>query len=347
MSFLKFWKIILKHLKLLSLFFLWPSIFLYPSALAQNKEGNILQQSRIIMGTNVEIIVSHTESRQAMIAIEEAFQEIEKVDRLMSTYRPDSEVSELNRHAGKKACRVSPDTLRVIERAVYFSYLSGGAFDITIAPLLRLWDFNVQKVPATEDINKAIKKIGYEKIKIMPASSEVFLSAPEMAVDLGAIAKGYAVDQACAALDKRGLVNYLVNAGGDLRGQGGKGKGQPWIIGLKHPRLKEALIAKIHLIAAALATSGDYEKFFIKNGERYHHLLDPFTGQPARNCQSVTIMAPCAMDADALATTVFILGPDQGLALIAKLPHIHALIVDRRGQVLLSPNWPPGIIHPP
>ncbi len=106
-------------------------------------------------------------------------------------------------------------------------------------------------------------------------------------------------------------------------------------------------MAKLHISAAALATSGDYEKFFIKNGKRYHHLLDPFTGQPAQKCQSTTIMAPCAMDADALATTVFILGPDKGFALINKLPDIHALIVDQRGRVLLSPNWPKGIIHPP
>lgn len=346
MPFPKFWKIIFGCPKLLSLF-IWPFIVLYPPAFAQNKEANILQQSRIIMGTNVEIIVSHTDPRQAMIGIAEAFQEIEKVDRLMSTYHQDSEVSELNRQAGQKACRVSADTLAVIERAIYFSHLSRGAFDITIAPLSRLWDIKLQKIPAAESIKKAIRKIGYQKIKIKSASSEVFLSAPGMAIDLGAIAKGYAVDKACAALAKRGLVNYLVNAGGDLRGQGEKGKSQPWVIGLKHPRLKDELIAKIHLSAAALATSGDYEKFFIKNGERYHHLLDPFTGQPAQKCQSVTIMAPCAMDADALATTLFILGPDQGFALIAKLPDIHALIVDRRGRVLLSPNWPNGIIHPP
>ncbi|MGQ9693246.1 MAG: FAD:protein FMN transferase [Thermodesulfobacteriota bacterium] len=347
MSFSKFWKRFFWSLKLLSLVFLWPSIILYALALAQNKDPHILQQSRIIMGTNVEILIAHTEPGQARAGLKEAFQEIEKIERLMSTYRSDSEVSKLNLQAGKSPCRVSPETLAVMERAIYFSRLSGGAFDVTITPLLRLWDFKLQRIPTAEEIKKAMEKIGYQKIKIKPASSEVFLADPEMAVDLGAIAKGYAVDQACAVLKKKGLANYLVNAGGDLRSQGGKGKGQPWIIGIKHPRLKDDLIAKVHLSGAALATSGDYEKFFIKNGERYHHLLDPSTGQPARKCQSVTVMAPCAMDADALATTLFILGPDLGLPLIAKLPDIHALIVDRRGRVLLSPNWPQGIIHPP
>jgi len=334
-------------LKFLFFFGLGQIIAQAPLASAQNKNPIILQQSRIIMGTNVEIIISHTEPRQAKIALEEAFQEIEKIDRLMSSYRPDSEVSELNRQAGKKACRVSSDTLRVVQRAIYFAHLSGGAFDITIAPLLRLWDFKQQKIPAAEEIKKALKKVSYQKIEIKTATSEVFLSAPGMAIDLGAIAKGYAVDQACTALAQRGLANYLVNAGGDLRTQGWKEKGQPWIIGLQHPRLKDNLIAKVHLSAAALATSGDYERFFIKNGERYHHLLDPLTGQPARQCQSVTVMAPSAMDADALATTVFILGADRGMALVAKLPAIHALIVDQRGRVLLSPHWPKGIIHPP
>ncbi|MGB9700232.1 MAG: FAD:protein FMN transferase [Thermodesulfobacteriota bacterium] len=334
-------------LNFLFFFCLGPFIAQPPLAFAQNKDPLIFQQSRIIMGTNIEIIISHPEPRQAKIALEEAFQEMEKIDRLMSSYRADSEVSELNRQAGKKACRVSADTLRVMERAIYFSRLSGGAFDITIAPLLRLWDFKQQKIPAAEQIKKALKKIGYQKINIKPAASEVFLSDPGMAIDLGAIAKGYAVDQACTALVKRGVANYLVNAGGDLRTQGWKEKGQPWIIGLQHPRVKDALIAKVHLSAAALATSGDYEKFFIKNGERYHHLLNPLTGQPSHQCQSVTVMAPSAIDADALATSVFILGPDQGFALIGKLSDIHALIVDQRGRVLLSPNWPKGIIHPP
>ncbi len=316
-------------------------------AFAQNNHLNLLHQSRIIMGTNVEIMISSGEPSLGVLALKKAFQEIEKIDRLMSTYRSDSEVSELNRQAGQKACRVSAETLTVIERAIYFSHLSGGAFDITIAPLVRLWNFRSQTVPAPEDIKKALKKVGYQKIKINRALAEVYLSEPGMAIDLGAIAKGYAVDQACALLRQKGLTNYLVNAGGDLRSQGTKERGHPWIIGIKHPRLKEALIAKIHLTGAALATSGDYEKFFIKNGERYHHLLHPLTGQPARQCQSVTVMAPSAMDADALATTVFILGPEQGLALIDKLPDVHALIIDQRGRVLLSPNWPAGIIHSP
>lgn len=324
-------------------FCLGPSLLAFSPVPAMH----LFRQSRFIMGTPIEITISQIHPQQAALAAQGAFQEIERIDRIMSTYRADSEVSQLNHLAGKGGIKASEDTLNVLKRALYFSQLSAGAFDITIAPLLRLWDFKQKKIPAEEDLKKALRLVNYQKIKTNFKAAEVFLSEEGMAIDLGAIAKGYAVDKACTFLLQNGIENFLINAGGDLRGQGQKGPGTPWVIGLKHPRLPEALVAKINLVSAALATSGDYEKFFIKGGERYHHLLNPITGHPARQCQSVTIMAPTAMDADALATTVFILGPDQGLALIAKLPQVHALIVDRRGRVLLSPHWPPGIIHPP
>ncbi len=279
--------------------------------------------------------------------MEAAFREVERIDFLMSHYRPDSEVSRISRHAGEKETRVSPETLEVIERALYFSRLSGGAFDITIGPVFRLWDFRGGKIPDGEKLRKNLKRVDYRRIKVDRSRSTVYLDDPRMEVDLGAIAKGYAADRSCLVLKKKGIENFLVNAGGDVRAGGRKEKEIPWTVGIQHPRLPSHFIAKIQPQNAAIATSGDYEKYFIKDGQRYHHILIPSTGQPARECQSVTILAPTAMDADALATTVFVLGPKKGFSLTEDLPGVHALIVDRRGSVLLSPKWPAGVLLPP
>ena len=319
--------------------------FLPPPLLAQ--DAPFFRQSRILMGTSVEITVSQVAREKAEKAMEAAFQEVERINRLMSHYRQDSEVSQISRHAGEKAIRVSPETLEVIERALYFSRLSGGAFDITIGPVFWLWNFREGKIPDGEKLRGNLKKVDYRRIRVDRSRSNVYLNDPRMELDLGAIAKGYAVDRAGEVLRKRGVENFLVNAGGDLRVGGRKEKEIPWTIGIQHPRLPSDFIAKIQSKNAGIATSGDYEKYFLKDGERYHHILVPSTGLPARECQSVTILAPTAMDADALATTIFVLGPKKGFALIEEMPNVHALIVDRRGSVLLSPKWPAGVLLPP
>ena len=316
-----------------------------PLLLAQ--DPRLFRQSRILMGTSVEITVSRVEPKTAEEAMEAAFQEVERINRLMSHYRPDSEVSQISRHAGQKEVRVSPETLEVIERALYFSHLSEGSFDITIGPVFRLWNFREGKIPEEGLLKENLERVDYRKIKIDRARSTVFLEVPRMELDLGAIAKGYAVDRACVVLKKSGIANFLVNAGGDLKVGGEKEKGLSWTIGVRHPRLPSDFIAKLKPKESGVATSGDYEKSFVIDGERYHHILVHSTGLPARECQSVTILAPSAMDADALATTVFVLGPKKGFTLIEKMPSVHAIIVDRRGSVLLSPNWPDGVLLPP
>ena len=299
------------------------------------------------MGTSVEIVVSQAQPAKAEEAMEAAFQEVERVNFLMSNYRPDSEVSQITRYAGEKGIRVSPETLEIIERSLYFSRLSAGAFDITIGPVFRLWNFREGKFPDDRSLKENLKKVDYRKLKVDRARSSVFLEDRGMALDLGAIGKGYAVDRACKALLKKGMENFLVNAGGHIKSHGHKDPEVPWVIGIQHPRLPSGSIAKLRPRQAAVVTSGDYEKFFLKKGERYHHLLNPATGMPARECQSVTILAPSAMDADALASTVFVLGPPKGFTLIEKFPEVHAVIVDHKGSVLLSPQWPKGVLFPP
>jgi thiamine biosynthesis lipoprotein len=299
------------------------------------------------MGTSVEITVSQADSQRAEEAMASAFREVERIDLLMSHYRPESEVSKITRQAGERETQVSPETLEVVERALYFSRLSGGAFDITIGPVFGLWNFREGKIPEEKSLQENLKKVDYRKIKVDRAKSLVYLESRGMELDLGAIAKGYSVDRASAVLRKEGVDNFLVKAGGDLAVSGAKENGVPWTIGIQHPRLPLELIAKLRPARAAVATSGDYKKFFFRGGERYHHILTPSTGLPARECQSVTIIAPSAMDADALATSVFVLGPKKGFALLEHFPDVQAIIVDRIGSVLLSPRWPAGLLSPP
>ncbi len=313
----------------------------------QAKEPQIFRQSRFTMGTSVEITVSQGASPKAEEAMEAAFREVERVDFLMSHYRPDSEVSQVTRNAGNKETQVSSETLEVIERAIYFSRLSEGAFDITIGPVFRLWNFREGKIPDDRSLRENLKRVDYRKIKVDRVRSSVFLEDRRMELDLGAIAKGYAVDLACAALLKKGVENFLVKVGGEHKAHGERDPGIPWMVGIQHPRLSSELLAKLKVRNAALSTSGDYEKFFLKEGERYHHILNPSTGMPAQECQSVTTLCPSAMDADALATAVFVLGPRKGFSLIEKLPNVHTIIVNRRGSVLVSPNWPEGVLAPP
>jgi len=323
------------------------SLFSPPEPLAQNQMSKIFRQSRLIMGTSVEITISQTNPQTAEEAMEAAFREIERIDFLMSHYRQDSEVSQISRHAGQKTVQVSPETWEVIERALLFSRLSGGAFDITIGPVFRLWDFREGKVPDEKALRERLAKVDYRRVRTDPARFSVFLQDPGMELDLGAIAKGYAADRASMVLRKKGNDNFLINAGGDLKVGGSKDRGIPWTLGIQHPRLPFERIAKVRPKEAGVATSGDYQKYFIRDGERYHHILVPSTGMPARECQSVTIVAPSAMDADALATAVFVLGPPKGFALIEKFPGVHALVVDRRGRALVSPKWPEGVLLPP
>ena len=314
---------------------------------AQTEKGDIFRQSRIIMGTSAEISISGADPKKAEEAMEAAFGEMERVNLLMSHYRPDSEVGRITRFAGREGVPVSPETLEVIERALYFSRLSEGALDITIGPAFRLWNFRGGKIPDDRSLRESLQRVDYRKIKVDRPASSVFLEDAGMELDLGAIAKGYAVDLASAALRKKELGNFLVRIGGEIKARGEKEPGAPWVIGIQHPRLPSSLLARLKLRDAAVSTSGDYEHFFLQGGERYHHILDPSTGRPARECQSVTILAPASMDADALATTVFVLGPKKGFSLLAKLPGAHAVIVDRRGSVLTSPGWPAEVLLPP
>jgi thiamine biosynthesis lipoprotein len=267
--------------------------------------------------------------------------EIRRLEGLMTTWRPDSEISRVNAKAGKAAEAVSPETLAVIEKSVWMSERSEGVFDITFEAMHGLWKFDQdleEKVPPRAEVEKARKLIDFRRIKIDHAAGTVMLEKAGMRMSLGGIAKGYAVDAAARVLRDEGLTAFFVQAGGDLFVQGRKPDGSAFRVGVRDPRGRDSndFFAMLEVVDHAFSTAGDYERGFVKDGRRYHHIIDPRTGFPATASRSVTIWAPDAFTADAIDDAVFILGPEKGLKLVESLPDTGAVIVDAKNKVWIS-----------
>ena len=289
------------------------------------------------MGTLIEISVIGRDADKVGAAIDDAFAEMERIEGLMSMRIQGSDVSRINRWAGIKPVKVSAEVLKVIRRANEISKASDGCFDISIGALLDLWGFDVEGglLPGKGEFSESLNSVGYKAIHIDEMASTVELKKKGMRIDLGGIAKGYAVDRAFQLLTSRGYRNMIVNAGGDMR-VGGKKINGPWVIGIQDPRDRSRILASFDASEIAVATSGDYERHFVKDGKRYHHLLNPFTGLPARQCRSVTILAKDALSADGLATAVFVMGPKRGLRLIKTMEGVKGLIVSADGEIIQS-----------
>ncbi|MBU1486606.1 FAD:protein FMN transferase, partial [bacterium] len=293
-----------------------------------SKQSPVVKQSRLLMGTVVEIKVVGKDQAKAKEALNKAFGEIEKVNSLMSTYIEESEVSLLNREGEAK---VSKETLEVIEEALKISSLSQGAFDITVRPLINLWRRagKEKKLPSREEIEGALSLAGFEGIEIK--EDVVSLKSAGMEIDLGGIAKGYAVDKAIEALKDAGIENALVNAGGDIYALGLRSSKKPWTIGIRHPREKNKILATVKVTNKAVTTSGDYERYFMLGGVRYSHIISPKTGYPVSEVpMSVSIIAQNCTLADALATACFVLGPDEGIKLIESLGQVEGMIIGNK-----------------
>jgi len=290
------------------------------------------------MGTVIEIILISDHEEQANKAALQAFQEVKRIEQLMSPKIESGDVFRINQSSGKERVKVSNETLEVIKKAQEISELSDGGFDITVGPLTELWRRAREKKipPSVEEVKEKLGLVNSKNIE-MDQEGKVFLKKKGMAIDLGGIAKGYAVDRAFDVLRSLGYKNLIVNAGGDCR-VGGLKNNQPWLIGIQNPREHQKILTRISVSDMAVATSGDYEKFFIYEGKRYHHIFNPKNGFPADGCQSVTIVTKYCITADGLATAVFVLGLEKGYALCQKLEGVECMIVDKEGKMILSPN---------
>ncbi|UCE78095.1 MAG: FAD:protein FMN transferase [Nitrospiraceae bacterium] len=288
-----------------------------------------------MMDTYVSMTVVSESEQSSREAIEQAFAAIESFGNRINFYSDKSELAMINRSAGTEGVSVSTETLDIIDKAVFVADASSGAFDPTIGPLMQLWNFHNPVKPRPEDIKSRLPLVNYRHVSIDKDRDVVMLKEKNMLLDLGGIAKGYATDIAVDVLKKNGISSGLVAIAGDIRAFGSKPGGKPWNIGIRNPRQKnrsDEIIAKMQLTDKAISTSGDYERFFIQDGVRYHHLLNPGTGFPATTCRSVSIIADKGVFADAFSTAVFVLGPEKGMDLIKKM-NMEAVIIDNNGTI--------------
>jgi thiamine biosynthesis lipoprotein len=300
-------------------------------AACQKQAEQPVNRTRLLMGTVVEITAFGPEAATGE-AVERAFAELSRVERLMSPHLEQSDLSRLTR--APQGAELSLETIGLLQRSLELNRISSGAFDPTLGQLKQLWGVEGDQphLPSAAEIAAVLQQTGPQRLTI--EGLRVTKSAPGLAIDLGGIAKGYAIDRAADLLRQAGVTQASINAGGDLRLLGDR-QGRPWRIGIQHPRKPGELLAVLSLTDRAVVTSGDYERFFEIDGVRYHHIFDPATGRPATACQSVTIVAADATLADALATAAFILGPETGRELLES-QGAEGILVGADGQVLTT-----------
>lgn len=297
---------------------------------------------------------------QAKEAIEAAKKRVQEIEDLMSATSADSELSKINENAGQRPVKVSDDTFYVIKKGIEYGQLTDGAFDISSLPISRLWGIGSEnpRLPASEEIATSLKLVDYRSIVLDEQEKTVFLEKEGMMIDLGGIAKGYAGDEAMKVLKDYKLEHAMINLGGDIITLGGKADASPWRIGIQNPRPEEDnkgqdYIGIFEIVTGSIVTSGDYQRYikdiYEKQGIRYHHIFDPETGYPADNgLISVTIKGPTAVDSDALSTSVFIMGVEEGLKLINSLENVEAMIVTKDKKLYFSQGLEDQVksIHP-
>jgi len=297
---------------------------------------------RELMGTLFRIEVIADDAEAGQLAIEAAFAEVERAEGLLSNWDDESQISVVNTSAGASPVTVSNDLMTVLQRAIEVSELTLGAFDISFASCGGLWSIRDQRIPSNEEIAACLSHVGYQQVALNLEQSAVYISDPEMRLGIAGLAKGYRVDRAAEVLESRGITDYVVDGGGDMR-IATRSLDYHWPIQVVHPR-RDTPLGTIELASGAIATSGDYEWYFEEGGVRYHHILDPATGRPARRCISATVIAADAVDADALATGLFVLGPVEGMALAERVPGVEAMLIAPDLSVHTTTGFPPMVV---
>ena len=310
------------------------------AAYSAKVQAEWLYREEAIMGTRCAVELWATDRAAGNAAMEAVLADMRRIDLLMSTYKPDSEISRVNANAAREPVAVTAELFGLLQTAQQYSALSKGAFDITYASVGYLYDYRQHFHPDEKAIAAALPSVDYRQLKLDPAKRTVSFGKPGMRIDLGGIAKGYAVDRGIEILKARGFTHAMVNAGGDTRVSGDR-FGKPWIVGIRHPDRKDEVALRIPLTDAAFSTSGDYERFFDEGGVRYHHIIDPKTGHSPHAVRSVTIIASNATRTDGLSKTVFILGPRDGLDFINSLPDADAIVIAADGKVSYSKGLQP------
>lgn len=297
-----------------------------------------VKQSLTLMGSPFEITVIAPNEDIGYISIQEAVDEIRRIERMISSWDPESETSLINQNAGIQPVRVSHELFYLLERSVQISEITGGAFDITYAALDNVWDFSegLEKFPTPENIRQTVSRIGYEKIALNREEFTVYLPEKGMKIGFGAIGKGYAADRAKELLHSKQISSGFINAAGDVTAWGTRINGEKWLLGVANPLGKNRMFSWVPLIESSASISGKFDKFLTFNGKRYSHLINPRTGYPVTGILRVIVFGQSAELCDALATAVHILGKEEGLALINQLGDTEVIIIDNFGELTSS-----------
>lgn len=307
-----------------------------------NQTPSVHQRVQRLMGNRFELSVVSPDSAWANDCINDAIAEISRIERLLTTYSADSQTNQINAHAGVRPILVDEEVFALIERSLRLSALTQGAFDITYGSIdKRLWNFDttLTALPDPKIARQLVRLINYRNVVLDAEQRTVFLKEKGMRIGFGGIGKGYAAEQAKRVLRSRGVESGIVNAAGDLTTWGTQPNGKPWTIGIADPdQAKHQAFSYLAISDMAVATSGSYEKYALINGKRYAHTIDPKTGYPVSGIKSVTIIAPNAELADALATPVLVMGVRIGLDLINQMRHIACIIIDDNDALYTSTN---------
>jgi thiamine biosynthesis lipoprotein len=301
-------------------------------------QPHLIERASVAMGSSLRVAIWTTDDAKASAAADQVFKEFDRLESLLSVWKPGSDVVRLNAAAGREPVAVSHDTLEVLMAARLGGERTNGKFDITFGALADVWKFDHDqdnRVPDRAAIDARLPLVDFRAVQVNAAQRTAFITRPGVRVHLGGIGKGYAVDVAVALLRQQGFRDFLIQAGGDTYAAG-TSNGTPWTLGIADPRGSHEAFAALAIRDATFSTSGDYERSFVKDGVRYHHLIDPDRGEPARGCRSVTIVTDRATMADVWSTGVFIMGPADGMALIEKLPDVEGVIVTASNEVLIS-----------
>ncbi len=296
-------------------------------------EIKTIKRTQIILGTVVEIQVRDDNEQKAEDAIAQALTEVKRIDDLFTTYNEESPVWKIN-NSTDSIFSVDPEIYSLIVLCDSITKISDGCFDVSLDNLTKVWGFYTDdpNVPSQSKIDSALIISGWQKVKVVGGNQTI--KTKKVGLNFGSIAKGYAVDKAIDVLKKSGIKEALVNAGGEI-----SAIGNDWIVGIQHPRDTNEIIKKLKLNNLTVATSGDYEQYFEKDGIRYHHILNPKTGYPSKGLQSVTIINKSNTFADALATTVFVMGKDAGIKLVENLEDTETMIIDDEGKIFYSSGF--------
>lgn len=303
--------------------------------------GQVLRKRAVkLMGSRFDITIVAKDSLTAEKNIDTIIAEVTRIENLISDWRPDTQISKVNQNAGIVPVRVDAEVFALTERALHFSQITNGAFDISFAAMDRIWKFDgsMTAMPSPDAIKQSVRNVGYTNIVLDKAKSTIFLRHTGMKIGFGALGEGYAADRCRQMMLARGVKAGIINGSGDMSSWGKQPNGADWVIGITNPLQRDTLFAIVPLKQPAVVTSGSYEKFVMFNGKRYAHIINPKTGYPATGVSSVTVFGPSAETANGFSTSLMVLGKDAGLKLIQKYPAYQYILITDEGHIISSPK---------